>query len=731
MASNIETDSVEELKSARQRHLKDPAEIETDLGTTDWEAAGLDTDELLDMYRLIYLSRRVDDAQVRLKSQQKTFFQIAGAGHEAALVAAGKHLEPDHDWFYPYYRDLGLVLTLGLSPTQVLAQAVGTSEDRASGGRQMPHHWGHDALNIVSQASCTGTQVLGAVGASEVGRIVDAVDEMTSEDVPYERDEVVYVSIGEGATSEGEFWEGVNQAANKQLPVMFMVEDNGYAISVPRFVQTAGNSISKACSGFENLYITEFDGCDPIESYDRIGEATEYIRSGHGPALVHAHVIRPYSHSVSDDETAYKTPEEREAEQRRDPFDRFPEYLVDESIASEDDLQQIRDEVDEQIQAAVDEALEMPEPDPETVTDFVYTPDPEGDPTTSHFDTEPDWNEDRPNCTMVDLLNDTYFTEMRRDPRIVTFGEDVADASKEENLGEVKGKGGVFKVTHGLQQEFGSDRVFNSPLAEANIVGRGIGMATRGLRPIAEIQFYDYIWPAMMQIRNELANMRWRSDNHFDAPLVIRVPIGGYIKGGPYHSQSGVTLFSQTPGLRIVMPSTAADAAGLFRTAIRCDDPVMFLEPKHLYRQTHNRDNAPGDNYMIPFGDARTLQQGSDLTIVTYGATAHLSEKAAKQTDADVEIIDLRSLVPFDWETVSYSVKKTNKVLVVYEDNVSWGYGTEIATKIGDELFEYLDGPVKRVAAGDTFVGYHPNFEEATLPDADDIREQIEWLYNY
>lgn len=729
MASNIETESVEELKA--HERPKGVAERTTEIGDVDWQSLGLEEADLVEMFRLMYLSRSVDDAQVRLKSQQETFFQIAGAGHEAALVAAGVHLEGGHDWFYPYYRDLALALTVGVSPTQVLAQAVGSSEDKSSGGRQMPHHWGDHDLNIVSQASCTGTQILGAVGASEVGRIVQKVDEMDDSDVAFEGDEVVYVSIGEGATSEGEFWEGVNHAANNNLPVMFMIEDNGYAISVPRFVQTAGGSISKACSGFEDLFITEFDGCDPLECYKAVGEATEYIRSGQGPALVHAHVIRPYSHSVSDDERSYKTEQEREAEQERDPLDRFPEFLVDESIATENELQEIRDEVDDVVQDAVDEALEMPEPDPETVTDYVYTPDPEGDPTTSHFDTDPNFHEDRPNCTMVDTLNDTLFTEMRRDPRVVVFGEDVADASKEENLEDVKGKGGVFKVTQGLQREFGRERVFNSPLAEANIVGRGIGMATRGLRPVVEIQFYDYIWPAFMQMRNEMSNIRWRSDNHFDAPLVVRVPIGGYISGGPYHSQSGVTLFSQTPGIRIVMPSTAADAAGLLRTSIRCDDPVLFLEPKHLYRQTHNRDDAPGEDYMIPFGEARTVQEGSDVTILTYGATVHRSVQAANRSDADVEIIDLRSLSPFDWETVSYSIKKTNKVMVVYEDNLQWGYGTEIATKIGDELFEYLDGPVKRVGAEDTFVGYHPNLEEATLPQPDDIQETLDWLHNY
>lgn len=713
MASNIDTEPVDDLRD-------DSSESRPQM----------DAETHREFFRLMYTSRRLDDAQIRLQSQQETFFQIAGAGHEAALVAAGMHLESDHDWFYPYYRDLALALTVGVTPTEVLAEAVGSSEDPASGGRQMPHHWGHADHNIVTQASCTGTQVLQAVGASEVGRIVQAVDDLQNSDIEWEGDEVVYVSIGEGATSEGEFWEGVNHAANNQLPVLFFVEDNGYAISVPRFVQTAGDSISKATSGFENLHIAEFDGCDPVESYAAVGEAVDYARSGQGPALAHAHVIRHYSHSVSDDEKAYKTQEEMEREKERDPLDNYPEYLVDEGLAEEDELDEIKQEVDAKIREAVDEALDLPDPDTDSIYDYVYAP--ERDATSPEFDTEPDWDEERDDCTMVDLLNDCLRTEMERDSRIVVFGEDVADASKEENLEKVKGKGGVFKVTHGLQRKFGSDRVFNSPLAEANIVGRAIGMATRGLRPVVEIQFFDYIWPAFMQLRNELSNIRWRSNNAFDAPAVVRVPIGGYLKGGgPYHSQSGTTLFTQTPGIRIALPSTAADANGLLRTAIRCDDPVLFLEPKHLYRQGHSKSTAPGSDYMIPFGEARTVQEGSDVTIITYGNTVYRSEQAARQSDADVEVIDLRTLVPYDWETISRSIKKTNKVLLVYEDNMSWGYGTELATRISDELFEYLDGPVQRVAAEDSFVAYNPKLEEEILPQVDDILDQLEWLYNY
>jgi len=692
---------------------------------------GLTEKDLIAMYRTMYMSRRLDDAEINLKRQQKIFFQISGAGHEAVLVAAAKVLKPKHDWFYPYYRDRALVLGLGMTPVEVLAQAVGAADDPNSGGRQMPCHWGHKDLNIVSQSSCTGTQHLQAVGAAQVARIVEAVDGLQNrDDVPITGDEVIYVSIGDGATSEGEFWEAVNTAANMKLPVLFMVEDNGYAISVPVSVQTAGGSISKATSGFENLFITEFDGCDPVESFVKITEAVDYIRAGNGPALTHAHVVRPYSHSMSDDESMYRPESELESDALRDPITTFAAFLVKEGILSESGVDELKKSVDAEVRLAVDEALALPTPHPDTALHFVYSPD--IDPTSEDFSSDPNWDEVGGEKTMVDLINACMKTEMRNDPRIVVFGEDVADVTKDEFLGKVKGKGGVFKVTHGLQLEFGSDRVFNSPLAEANIIGRAIGMATRGLKPVVEIQFFDYIWPAYMQLKNELSNMRWRSNNNFKSSVVVRVPIGGYLKGGaPYHSQSGAVLFTHIPGLRVVMPSNAADANGLLRTAIRCDDPVIFLEHKHLYRQTYNKSFNPGDDYMIPFGKAATVREGEALTVITYGALVERSMRAVKQTGIDAEVIDLRSLSPYDWDAISASVKKTNKAVIVYEDNQSWGYGTEIATRIADELFEYLDGPVKRVAALDSFCGYHPDLEDRILPQIDDIAAAITWLEAY
>ena len=690
---------------------------------------GLEAPVLLEMYRHIYAARRIDDKEIQLKRQNRIFFQISGAGHEAVLAAAVPLLKPGEDWFYLYYRDRALCLGLGMSYDAMLLQAVGAAADPQSGGRQMPSHWGSKELNIVSTSSPTGTQFLNAVGCAEAGWRMARIPGLEDRG---ERDEIVLVSAGDGTTSEGEFWESINTACNLKLPVLYLIEDNGYAISVPVEVQTAGGSISKLVRSFPSLHVEEVDGCDPVASYEALDRAISWCRGRSGPALVHARVIRPYSHSLSDDERMYRPDREREMEAARDPFTAYPRRLVEEGIATEDELQAIREEIDREIEAATERAIDAPQPAPETALQFVYSP--EVDPTADAFSTQPRFEGEA--TTMVDLLNAAMKDEMDRDPRIVVFGEDVADASREGILSEVKGKGGVFKVTANLQRRFGGIRVFNSPLAEANIVGRAIGMATRGLKPVVEIQFYDYIWPAYHQIRNELAVLRWRSNNDFSAPVVVRVPCGGYLKGGAiYHSQSGMTLFTANPGLRVVMPATAEDANGLLRTAIRSDDPVMFLEHKHLYRQAYNKGRYPGPDYMIPFGRAATLQEGSDLTLITYGATVQRSLVAAKELadkeGIETEILDLRTLSPFDWETIAASVRRTGKALVVYEDPISWGFGAEIAARIADDLFEWLDAPVRRVAALDCQVGYAPSLEDAILPQVEDIREGIRELARY
>jgi 2-oxoisovalerate dehydrogenase E1 component len=716
---------------------------------------GLTREQLIEAYRIMYTSRRIDDREILLKRQQKIYFQMSGAGHEAIGWAAGMALKPGYDWFYPYYRDRALCLAVGAKPLDMFLQAVGAADDPSSGGRQMPSHWGYKDLNIVTQSSPTGSQILQAVGCAEAGRYFarhrkaaeipptsDRPDYRQFKDVKFEGDEVSYVSLGDGTTSEGEFWEAMNATALNKLPVIFCVQDNGYAISVPVEVQTAGGSISRLVSGFPNFHFEEIDGTDPMASSAAFQRAVKYCREGHGPAFVHAHVIRPYSHSLSDDERLYRPDSERERDAARDPVSRTQMFLLREGILDEKGINELEKKVDEELQIAVDLALAALPPAPESVLQFIYSPD--VDPTSAAFDTQPLVGPDSadgkkpPAKTMADLITVTLRDEMKRDERIVIFGEDVADCSREEYLKRklVKGKGGVFKLTFGLQNEFGTDRVFNSPLAEAAIVGRATGMATRGLKPVVEIQFFDYIWPAMMQIRDELSVIRWRSNNVFSCPIVIRVAIGGYLTGGAiYHSQCGESVFTHIPGLRVVFPSNALDAAGLLRTAIRCDDPVLFLEHKRLYRETYGRAPYPGPDYMIPFGKAKIVHPGTDLTVITYGAVVPRALQAAQKLEREhgvkVELIDLRCLNPFDWETIAASVAKTNRALVAYEDTLSWGYGAEIAARLADQLFDKLDAPVRRVAAADTFVPYQPILEDAVLPQANDLFRAMKDLAEY
>jgi 2-oxoisovalerate dehydrogenase E1 component len=715
---------------------------------------GLTREQLIEAYRIMYTSRRIDDREIMLKRQQKIFFQMSGAGHEAIGAAAGMVLKAGYDWFYPYYRDRALCLALGAKPLEMFLQAVGAADDPSSGGRQMPSHWGYRRLNVVTQSSPTGSQILQAVGCAEAGRYFTQhpktaelpasknVDYRQFKHVTFRGDEVTYVSLGDGTTSEGEFWEALNAVALNKLPVIFCVQDNGYAISVPVEVQTAGGSISRLVSGFPNFHLEEVDGTDPVASYGAFQRATQYCREGHGPAFVHAHVIRPYSHSLSDDERLYRPDSERERDSARDPVSRTQMFLLREGILDEKGINDLEKKVEEELQIAVDQALEALPPAPESVMQYVYSPD--IDPTSAEFDTQamigPDSADGKKPAakTMADLINLTLRDEMKRDERIVIFGEDVADCSREEYLKRklVKGKGGVFKLTFGLQCEFGNDRVFNSPLAEAAIVGRATGMATRGMKPVVEIQFFDYIWPAMMQIRDELSVIRWRSNNVFSCPVVIRVAIGGYLTGGAiYHSQCGESMFTHMPGLRVIFPSNALDAAGLLRTAIRCDDPVLFLEHKRLYRETFGRAPYPGPEYMIPFGKAKIVNPGTDLTVITYGAVVPRALQAAQKIEREhgvkVELIDLRCLNPFDWETIAASVTKTNRVIVAYEDTLSWGYGAEIAARIADKLFDHLDAPVRRVAAADAFVPYQPILEDAILPQANDLFRAMKELAEY
>ena len=701
--------------------------------------AGLEPEQLTRMYRLMYTSRRTDDREILLKRQQKIFFQVSCAGHEAFLVAAGMALRPGYDWFYPYYRDRALCLALGQTVEEQFLQSVGAAADPSSGGRQMPSHWSIPRLNIVSQSSSVTTQCLQAVGCAEGGRYLathPAASEQRQGDysafkpVHFHGDEVTYVSLGDGATSEGEFWEAISSASVLRLPVLFVIEDNRYAISVPVEVNTPGGNISRLVANFPDFHFEEVDGTDPVECYAAFGRAVRHCRSGRGPALVHGHVVRLYAHSFSDDEPLYRSEADRKRNAALDPLPKLQMRLLREGILDPAAINRLEQEVDEEVRSAAERALRAALPEVSSIKRHVYSED--LDPTGEVFDRPAEPARDAQERTMADLINVCLKDEMRRDPRIVVFGEDVADTSHDQDLREglVKGKGGVFRLTTGLQKEFGPDRVYNSRLAEADIVGRAIGMATRGLKPIVEIQFFDYIWPAMHQLRNELSLLRWRSNGGYSTPAVVRVAIGGYLTGGAiYHSQCGESLFTHTPGVRVVFPSNALDANGLLRTAIRCDDPVLFFEHKRLYRETFGRAPYPGPDFSIPFGKANIARPGTDITLITYGAVVPRALRAAQQASAehglDVELIDLRSLNPYDWEAIATSVRKTNRVIVAHEDMLSWGYGAEIAARIADELFEDLDAPVKRVGAMDTFVAYQPVLEDAILPQPENLLKAI------
>ena len=690
----------------------------------------LTCDELLRLYRTMLLSRRLDDKEIQLNSQSKSYFQISGAGHEAILVAAGMQLEPGRDWFFPYYRDRALCLTIGVTAHEMLLGAVGAAADPSSGGRQMPAHWSSPALNLVSPSSAVATQCLHAIGCAEASQHNANLPDAEHLDRGPDGD-VVYVSLGDGATSEGEFWESLNTACTRRLPVVYLVEDNGYAISVPVEIQTPGGDIAQLVSTFPGLDVISVDGTDALASYAAMRRALAHARSGRGPALVKANVVRLYSHSASDNESQYKSSEERDAERARDPLGRFAEFLKSEKLTDDETLSRISRDVDDEIQEAADLALAATPPDRSTVLEYVYSPD--IDPTSDAFDVADTPTGDP--ITMVAAINRTLSDELGHNPRLVVFGEDVADCSRAEALSTVQGKGGVFKATLGLQRTYGRERVFNSPLAEANIVGRAVGMAVRGTKPIVEIQFFDYIWPAMMQIRDELTMLRYRSNNAYSCPVVIRAPIGGYLRGGSlYHSQSGESIFAHCPGLRIAYPADAADAAGLLRTAIRCDDPVLFLEHKHLYRQTYNKAAYPGPSYQIPFGRARVRREGADVVVITWGALVQrtlLAAERASQSDVNVQVLDLRTLAPYDWTTIAASVTQTNRVVVAHEDQLTCGFGAELAARIADELFDQLDAPVKRVGALDCPVAYHPILEEAILPQTDDVLQAIMTVAEY
>jgi len=685
---------------------------------------GVPAGEALDDLRTAYISRFLDDREIALQKQSRVFFQISGAGHEALLLALARDLRPAYDWFFPYYRDRALLLGLGVSPAEILLQAVGSGDDPASGGRQMPCHWGNRALNVVTQSSPTGSQCLPAVGCAEAARYI------SRRDLPgcsAHGDEVTYVSLGEGATSEGEFWESLNTACTLALPVLYVVADNGYAISVPASEQ-APAPVAELVGGFRGLQVFQLDGCDYFEVRRQAPEIIAGVRAGMGPALIHARVTRPYSHSSADTQSKYRPPGELAAEIAADPITQLEQALINGGIITDEQAAELREEARKVVADAARVALAAPRPDPATVTAHVrelpvIAPDAEAsDDGTGEV------------VALGEAIRRTLHEQMELDERIRVFGEDVGDA-REDVLAQVDGKGGVFGTTAGLQRRFGTARCFNTPLAEANIVGRAVGQGLRGLRPVPEVQFFDYVWPAMHQIRSEAATIRWRSNGAFNCPMVLRIPIGGYLTGGAiWHSQSGESIFAHIPGLTVVMPSRARDAVGLLRTALMAEDPILFLEHKHLLRQPYTRDPFPSPGFRIPFGRGLVTRPGRDLTIVTWGALVEKSRQAAltlAAEGAEVEIIDLRSIVPWDQELVAQSVARTGRLLVAHEDVITAGFGAEVAAWAADECFADLDAPVRRVGALDTFVAYEPTLERAILPQVDDIAKAARSLLEF
>ena len=656
-------------------------------------------------YRLMLTSRFLDEKQLRLLKQGKSFFQIGGSGHEAAQVAAALALRPGYDWAFPYYRDQSFVLAYGITIRDLLLASLHRAGDPATGSRQMPCHWGNQSARIVTQSSPTGTQFLQAVGTALAVKKEKA-------------DEVVYVSSGEGATSEGEFFEAVNWAARELLPVVFFIQDNKYAISVPVALQTAGGSVFEAVRGFTGLHRMECDGTDFYQTFSSMESAVHLARTGKGPSLIAAHVVRLLPHSSSDDHKKYRSEEELEREKLRDPLPRFARSLLENGILEEQEDTDLKFEIKKEIESESDWAEKQSLPDPSTVGLHLY-----GIMHRMTSKAETPSTGTGSLVVMVDAINHALDEELDRNQKMVMFGEDIADK-----------KGGVFTATKGLSTKYGANRVFNSPLAEASIVGVAIGMAMKGWKPVVEIQFGDYIWPAFMQIRDELATIRYRSNGTWSCPLVIRVPVGGYIHGGMYHSQSIESFFTHIPGIRIVYPSNAADAKGLLKTAIRGDDPVLFLEHKGLYRQGYAAAQEPPEDFLLPFGQAAVRKEGADATIVTYGYLVQQSLEAARILEikgVSVEVIDLRTLNPLDEDTVYDSVRKTNRVLLAHEDTLTAGFGAEIAARIAEHCFEHLDAPIMRVAAMDIPVPYSPPLEDAMLPNKQNIITAVERLVRY
>ena len=644
--------------------------------------------EILEIYKLMALSRKLDEKQLILLKQGKGYFHIAAAGHEAAEIAAARAMKPGYDYAYPYYRDQAFCLAYGMTEKEMLLSFLAKEDDPNSGGRQMPQHFGHTDLNIVSQSSSTGTQYLQAVGAS----------------FALQRDNsnaVVYVSSGEGTTSQGDFHEALNWSSRTKAPVIFHIHNNGYAISVPLSEQISGESVYKITAGYENLARLSIDGTNYFESLIAFKKSVDRARKGHGPTVIESNVVRLFPHSSSDDDKKYRSQEELDEDKLKDPIVVLRNTCIKEKIVKENEFDKIDKDVLNLVNTSTEWAESQENPNPSDALKNLYAPK-------QTFMDKPETEKDK--IVLVDAINHALDEELAHNDKALIYGEDIAG-----------GKGGVFTATRGLTDKHGKDRVFNSPLAESSIIGTAIGMSTLGYKPIIEIQFGDYIWTSMMQIRNEVSTLRYRSNGEWSCPFVMRVPVGGYIHGSLCHSQSIDAFFTHIPGIKIAFPSNASDAKGLLKAACRMDDPVLFLEHKGLYRQGYAASPEPDENYLLEFGKAKVVTEGTDLTIVTWGAIVQKSIEASKNTDFSVEIIDLRTLNPLDMDTIIESVKKTNRVIVAHEDNLTNGFGGEIVSRISDDAFTFLDAPIKRVASKDSHVAYAPVLE-------DEILVQTSWI---
>jgi len=666
--------------------------------------AGLNKETLLKLYKNMVVSRFLDDKMMIMLKQGKSFFHIGASGHEAIQTAAAFAMKPGYDYSYPYYRDLAFTLQFGMTPMENMLLFLARADDPSSGGRQMSNHYGHAGHNIVSQSSSTGTQYLQAVGCAMASKKIGS-------------DEIVYVSSGEGTTSQGDFHEALNWASRDKLPVIFMIENNKYAISTHVSQQTTGMSISKIGSGYAGLQTHRVDGTDFFASYEIMKKAVASTRSGKGPVLIEADTVRLMPHSSSDSQKKYRSSEELDEDKKKDPITHFESELIKNKIASQDEFDTLKKQFKQEVDQAAEEADTYPAPEDDSLYSHLFAD--EKDDTLEYEKNEPAGDK----IVLVDAINHAIKEEMALNEKMYVFGQDVAD-----------GKGGVFTATQGVSSQFGPDRCFNAPLAESSIVGVGIGLATRGLKPVVEIQFGDYIWTSMMQIRNELATMRWRSNGNWSSPVVIRVPVGGYIHGALCHSQNIEAFFAHLPGIKIAYPSNAADAKGLLKGAIRGNDPVLFLEHKGLYRQAYAASPEPDENYLLPFGKARIAKEGKDLTVITWGALVQKSLEAARELakqGINVEVVDIRTINPLDTETILASVKKTSKVLVAHEDTRFHGFGAEVSAHISEFAFEHLDAPVKRIGAEDTHVPFNAKMEEICLPQTSWLLKAMQELAEY